>query len=30
VQFTDLAFFVVLIVGWIAACVVLLDERKSN
>jgi ABC-2 type transport system permease protein len=30
VQFTDLAFFVVLIVGWIAACAVLLDERKSN
>jgi ABC-2 type transport system permease protein len=30
VQFTDLAFFVVLIAGWIAACAVLLDERKSN
>ena len=30
VQFTDLAFFVVLIVGWIAACGILLDERKSN
>jgi ABC-2 type transport system permease protein len=30
VQFTDLAFFVLLIVGWIAACAVLLDERKSN
>jgi ABC-2 type transport system permease protein len=30
VQFTDLAFFGVLIVGWIAACAVLLDERKSN
>jgi ABC-2 type transport system permease protein len=30
VQFSDLAFFVVLIVGWIAACAVLLDERKSN
>jgi ABC-2 type transport system permease protein len=30
VQFTDLAFFVLLIVGWIAACAVLLDERKSH
>jgi ABC-2 type transport system permease protein len=30
VQFTDLAFFVLLIVGWIAACAALLDERKSN
>ncbi len=30
VQFRDLAFFVLLIVGWIAACAVLLDERKSN
>lgn len=30
VQFRDLAFFVLLIVGWTAASVVLLDERKSN
>jgi ABC-2 type transport system permease protein len=29
-QFKDLAFFVVLIIGWTAACAVLLDERKSN
>ncbi len=30
VQFKDLAFFILLIVGWIAACAILLDERKSN
>ncbi len=30
VQFRDLAYFVVLIVGWIAACTVILDERKAR
>ena len=29
VQFKDLAYFVFLIAGWIAACVVVLDERKA-
>jgi ABC-2 type transport system permease protein len=30
VQFNDLAFFVFLIVGWVAACTVILDERKAS
>jgi len=30
VQFKDLAYFVLLIVGWLAACTVILDERKAN
>lgn len=29
-QFKDLAYFLVLIVGWIAACTVILDERKAS
>jgi len=29
-QFKDLAYFVILIVGWIAACAVILDERKAS
>ncbi len=29
-QFGDLAYFVILIVGWVAACVVILDERKAS
>jgi len=29
VQFKDLAYFVFLIAGWIAACVIVLDERKA-
>jgi ABC-2 type transport system permease protein len=29
-KFSDLSYFVVLIVGWIAACVVVLDERKAS
>jgi ABC-2 type transport system permease protein len=29
VRFKDIAYFVVLIVGWIAACTVVLDERKA-
>jgi ABC-2 type transport system permease protein len=29
-QFKDLAYFVILIAGWIAACAVILDERKAN
>ena len=30
VQFKDLAFFVIMIVGWVAACTVVLDERKAS
>jgi len=29
-QFKDLAYFVILIVGWIAACTIILDERKAS
>ena len=29
-QFKDLAYFGILIVGWIAACTVILDERKAS
>ena len=29
-QFKDLAYFVALIAGWIAACTVILDERKAS
>lgn len=29
-QFSDVAYFVILIVGWIAACTVVLDERKAS
>ena len=29
-QFRDLAYFVLLIVGWVAACTVILDERKAS
>ena len=29
-KFSDLSYFVVLIVGWIAACIVVLDERKAS
>jgi ABC-2 type transport system permease protein len=28
-EFKDLSYFVLLIVGWIAACSVILDERKA-
>ena len=30
VQFRDLAYFALLIVGWVAACTVILDERKAS
>jgi ABC-2 type transport system permease protein len=30
VQFSDLGYFVLLIVGWVAACAVILDERKAS
>lgn len=30
VRFKDLAYFAVLIVGWVAACTVVLDERKAS
>jgi len=29
-QFKDIVYFVVLIAGWIAACTVILDERKAS
>jgi ABC-2 type transport system permease protein len=29
-QFKDLAYFVLLIAGWVAACTVILDERKAS
>lgn len=29
-QFGDVAYFVVLIAGWIAACAIILDERKAS
>ena len=29
-QFSDLAYFVLLIAGWVAACTVILDERKAS
>ncbi len=29
-QFSDLAYFVILIAGWIAACTIVLDERKAS
>lgn len=30
VQFRDLAYFVILIVGWVAACTIILDERRAS
>jgi ABC-2 type transport system permease protein len=29
-QFKDVAYFIILIAGWIAACTVILDERKAS
>ena len=29
-EFKDLAYFVILIAGWIAACTIVLDERKAS
>ena len=29
-EFKDLAYFVLLIIGWIAACTIVLDERKAS
>jgi ABC-2 type transport system permease protein len=29
-KFGDLAYFVLLIIGWIAACGIVLDERKAR
>jgi ABC-2 type transport system permease protein len=29
-EFKDLAYFVLIIVGWIAACTIILDERKAS
>ncbi len=29
-EFKDLAYFVLIIVGWIAACTIVLDERKAS
>jgi ABC-2 type transport system permease protein len=30
IKFSDLGYFVLLIVGWVAACTVILDERKAS
>ncbi|AQQ70860.1 gliding motility-associated ABC transporter permease protein GldF [Limihaloglobus sulfuriphilus] len=30
IRFSDLAYFVILIIGWIAACGYILEERKAN
>jgi ABC-2 type transport system permease protein len=29
-QFQDIAYFLLLIVGWVAACAIVLDERKAS
>ncbi len=29
IEFRDLSYFLLLIVGWVAACIVILDERKA-
>jgi len=29
-EFKDLSYFILLIIGWVAACVVILDERKAG
>jgi ABC-2 type transport system permease protein len=29
-KFSDLSYFVLLIIGWIAACSLVLDERKAR
>ena len=29
-EFKDLSYFILLIIGWVAACVVILDERKAS
>ena len=30
VQFKDIAYFIILIVGWTSACSVILNERKAS
>jgi len=30
IEFKDIAYFVILIVGWVSACSLILDERKAN
>jgi ABC-2 type transport system permease protein len=30
IEFRDISYFVILIVGWIAACSIILDERKAS
>jgi len=30
IRLSDVAYFLILIVGWISACSVILDERKAN
>jgi gliding motility-associated transport system permease protein len=30
IQLSDIAYFLILIVGWISACSIILDERKAN
>jgi ABC-2 type transport system permease protein len=29
-EFKDMAYFVILILGWIGACIIILDEKKAN
>jgi ABC-2 type transport system permease protein len=29
-EFKDLSFFVLLIIGWMVACGIILDERKAS
>jgi ABC-2 type transport system permease protein len=29
-KFGDISYFVLLIVGWVAACTIVLDERKAR
>jgi ABC-2 type transport system permease protein len=30
IQFSDIAYFILLIAGWIYACGIILDERKAR
>ena len=30
VEFKDISYFLLLIVGWIAACTIVLEERKAS
>ena len=30
IEFRDIAYFVILIIGWVAACSIILNERKAS